>query len=618
MCGIAGIKVFKPSENTLKLTEQSIHQMKDRGPDNRSFVTIKNVALGHARLSIIDTSEEANQPFKSSCGNYTIVFNGEIFNFIDLRNDLLTKGYHFRTNSDTEVLLNLYIEYKNECLNKLNGFFAFCIIHHPTEELFLARDRYGVKPLYYCLSDSFFCFASEIKALLKYPIEKKINQEALKIYFQLGYIPSPLTILDNVKKLDQGHYIILKNSALEIKKYYEIDIIEYNPVPSYSEAKSKVKNLLEDSVKRRMISDVPLGSFLSGGVDSSIVSSIASKYTNQLNTFSIGYKDEPYFDETFYAKLVAKRIKSNHTVFSLSNEDLLENYENIVNYFDEPFADSSAIAVNILSKLVKKNVSVALSGDGADELFSGYNKHRAFYISQKINVKNYILKNSRHIIKLMPKSRNSNLSNTFRQIDRYAQGLNLNNKERYLFWAQIQSEKTVEKLLLNNKVEINHNKLIDCDTINKILFNDFMMVLEGDMLKKVDSMSMANSLEIRTPFLDYRLVDYVFKLPSEYKIDSKTTKKILKDAFKEELPSEIFTRKKHGFEVPLKNWINNELKSEIDELLDKEYLETQGIFNYSYIKELRKKANTNNPEDSISVIWMLIVFQRWYKNYFVN
>jgi asparagine synthase (glutamine-hydrolysing) len=620
MCGITGIKVFNPYYNSfLELASISVEQMKDRGPDNRETKLFVNTALGHARLSIIDTSNIANQPFTSSCGNYTIIFNGEIFNFKELKEDLLEKGYVFRSDSDTEVLLNLYIEYKEECLSKLNGFFAFCIIHHQTEDLFLARDRYGIKPLYYFYNKDFFCFASELKALKKYPFEKKLNQESLEVYFQLGYIPSPLCIFEGVKKLNQGHYLVLSQKNLSIQKYYSIDYIEYDNPPSYSDAILTIKELLEDSVKKRLIADVPLGTFLSGGIDSSIISTIAAKHTNNLNTFSIGYKDEPFFDETHYAELVAKKIKSNHTVFSLSNDDLFEHFERIVNYIDEPFADSSAIAVNILCNKVKQQVTVALSGDGADELFTGYNKHTAFFLSQQHSLKNTIIKNFSSIFQYLPKSRNTSYGNKFRQLDRYAKGLMLSPRERYFFWAQLQSKEEVNKLILsryNKKYQF--DKIANCNSVNEMLYNDFMLVLEGDMLKKVDSMSMANSLEVRVPFLDYRLVDYVFKLPDNYKIDSVSTKKILKDAYKEELPDELFTRKKHGFEVPLKKWINQDLSKTIDRLLDEDFIHNQKIFNYEYICYLRDKAKSNNPEDSISVIWMLVVFQNWYNEYFVN
>jgi asparagine synthase (glutamine-hydrolysing) len=618
MCGITGIKVFSAANQShLHLVANSVEQMKERGPDNRATKMFSSSALGHARLSIIDTSNLANQPFTSSCGQYTIVFNGEIFNFKELKHELQKKGYHFNTSSDTEVLLNLFIEFKEKCLNKLNGFFAFCIIHHPTEELFLARDRYGIKPLYFYADEDMFCFASELKALNIYPYQKKIDDYALNIYFQLGYIPSPYCILEGVKKLNQGHYLWVKNNKIFIEKYYEIDRALLSPTPSYNDAKNNIKTLLEDSVKKRLIADVPLGSFLSGGIDSSVIATIASKHTSNLNTFSIGYKDEPFFDETHYAELVAKKIKSNHTVYSLSNDDLFQHFERIVNYIDEPFADSSAIAVNILCYHVKQKVTVALSGDGADELFSGYNKHKAFLLSQKKSLRNSLIKNSSLVLNLLPKSRNSSMSNKFRQINRFSEGLKLNTKERYWFWAQLQGEESVNNLLLSNKnTNITFEKLIDCQSINEVLYNDFMMVLEGDMLKKVDSMSMANSLEVRVPFLDYRLVDYVFKLPDNYKIDSGSTKKILKDAYREELPNELFTRKKHGFEVPLKKWINNDLGETIDKLLSEEFVLHQGIFNYEYICHLRKKAKSNNPEDSISVIWMLIVFQNWYNEYF--
>ncbi|MFP5471265.1 MAG: asparagine synthase (glutamine-hydrolyzing) [Bacteroidia bacterium] len=620
MCGISGINIFNQKDkNLLQDVHASIKTLHRRGPDNIAVNIHNNVALGHARLSIIDTSEAANQPFVSACGNYELIFNGEIFNFKDLRSELEKKGNTFKTNSDTEVLLQLFIEEKEQCLNKLNGFFAFCIYDKKNEALFLARDRYGIKPLLYYQDETLFCFASELKALSKYAFKKSISKEALQLYFQLGYIPSPRSIYENVKKLEPGCWIKINLNKLEIGRYYSIPTTTFEKTPDYEEAKKTVRNLVEKSVERRLIADVPLGSFLSGGIDSSVVATVASKFTNNLNTFSIGYKDEPFFDETHYAELVAKKIKSNHTVFSLTNDDLFEHFERIVNYMDEPFADSSAIAVNILCHYTKNKVTVALSGDGADELFSGYNKHKAFYLSQQNNLKNLLLKNSQPLLKVFPQSRNNALGNKLRQLNRYASGLNLTPKERYWKWATLQSESEVS-LLLKKQFHTNFeflDKLNNCKNINEFLLNDFNLVLEGDMLKKVDSMSMANSLEVRVPFLDFELVNYVFQLPEHYKIDAHNTKKILKDTFKNDLPEELYTRKKHGFEVPLKKWMNNELQPIINELLDKDFIENQNIFNYDRIVYLRKKSASSNPEDSISVLWMLIVFQKWYKNYFL-
>lgn len=619
MCGITGIQVFNESElNHSELAYNSVNQLGKRGPDFKNVYSTNQTSLGHARLSIIDTSENANQPFESSCGKYVIVFNGEIYNFKSLKSDLKVQGYSFKSESDTEVLLNLYIEHGKDCLHKLNGFFAFCVLNKETEELFIARDRYGIKPLYFFYSSDFFCFASELKALGKFPIEKKINIEALELYFQLGYIPSPHCILDNVLKLNPGHYLTMDKAKLETHQYYSVKIQSQSKIPSYSEAKSKVKELLEESVQKRMISDVPLGTFLSGGIDSSIVSTIASKHTKNLNTFSIGYKNEPFFDETKYANLVADKIKSNHTVFSLTNDDLFNHFNRIIDYIDEPFADSSAIAVNILCHYTKDKVTVALSGDGADELFSGYNKHKAFHLSQKKSFKNQLVKSGKPVFNLMPKSRNNPLSNKVRQLERYAKGIKLNSKQRYWLWARIQNEKEID-LLLKHKAEGKiYSKIHSCDDFNAFLLNDFNMVLEGDMLKKVDSMSMANSLEVRVPFLDHNLVDYVFSLPSEYKINSKSTKRLLKDAYRTDLPEELYTRKKHGFEVPLKKWILNDLEPLLDEIFEDDLIKDQQIFNLDRIKHLRKKSKSSNPGDSFAVLWMLIVFQKWYKNYFID
>lgn len=617
MCGITGAYLFNSEkQDVLQQVKLSADKLQQRGPDFTNKWQNNRCALGHARLSIIDTSDAANQPFVSQCGNYIIIFNGEIYNYRTLKKDLQNKGYTFKSESDTEVLLNLFIEYGEKCLDQLNGFFAFAVYNKKADTLFIARDRYGIKPLIFYRNDDFFCFASEIKSLIQYSIKKSINSKALKLYFQLGYIPSPHSIFDGVIKLNPGHYLWVDKHGVKTEKYYEIRLNPILPTPNYEVAQKRMKELLEESVKKRLIADVPLGTFLSGGIDSSVISTIAAKYTQNLNTFSIGYKDEPFFDETKYANLVAKKIKSNHTVFSLSNDDLFEHFERIVNYIDEPFADSSAIAVNILCYHTKNKITVALSGDGADELFSGYNKHKAFYLSQQKGLKNQLLKQGGSLAKLFPKSRNNPLSNKARQVEKYAKGLKLNSQDRYWLWACLQHENEVEKLLLNKPPSFEmFEKIISCDEFNQFLLNDFNMVLEGDMLKKVDSMSMANGLEVRVPFLDHNLVNYVFSLPAKYKIDKTSTKKLLKDAYKNDLPDELYTRKKHGFEVPLKKWILNDLEPLLNDILSEEFIKEQGIFNYERITFLRKKARSNNPEDTFAVLWMLIVFQKWYKNY---
>ena len=346
-----------------------------RGPDGGAFSIHDSVGLGHRRLSIIDTSENASQPMSDPSGRYTITFNGEIFNYQELREKYFPDKGDWHSQSDTEVLLHLFIKLKENCLPLLSGFFAFAIYDNQQQELFLARDRFGKKPVNYIRNENYFAFASELKALMAYDIPKKLNYTSLVQYLQLNYIPQPFSIFEDVRKLEAGHYLFISKNIFEIKPYYELKWTHTDRSISYDQACSKLEILMDDSVRKRLISDVPLGAFLSGGIDSSVVVALASHHTRHLNTFSIGYADNPFFDETYYANLVAKRYQTNHTVFSLSNHHFLEHIDNILSYIDEPFADSSAIPEYILSFYTRKHVTVALSGDGGDEVFAGYNKH---------------------------------------------------------------------------------------------------------------------------------------------------------------------------------------------------------------------------------------------------
>lgn len=635
MCGIVGI-ISKNKEELHKI-EAATQTLSKRGPDNQSTQLFDGLAFGHARLSIIDTTNAANQPFSDQTGRYTIVFNGEIFNFQELKQELLNDGITFKTASDTEVLLYLFIKHGAACLEKLNGFFAFAIFDKNENSLFIARDRMGVKPLLYYFDGSTFIFGSELKAILKFNIIKSIDKLSLFNYFQFNYIPSNNSIFSKIKKLKPAHYIQLTNinelSKIQEHRYYTIPYQpnEYlpNTTKSYDEAKKQLHNLLDDAVQKRLITDVPIGTFLSGGIDSSVISTLAKRHKSDLNTFSIGYKDEPFFDETNYANSVAKKIGSKHHAFLLSNNDLYENLNEILDYFDEPFADSSAIAVYILCKHTKQHVSVALSGDGADEIFSGYNKHAAEFRVRHPSFNESLINWGYPLWSILPKSRNHKLTNINRQLYKFSLGAKLSNKERYWLWAAILDEKHTNDLFITNPINesdflnryhkrknnLLKNITIDGD-INEVFYTDTKMVLVNDMLKKVDSMSMANSLEVRTPFLDYRVVNFAFSLPVEFKINGQIKKKILQDTFKNELPEELYNRAKHGFEVPLLSWFRNELRSTIEnDLLSDSFILEQGIFNLSAIQRLKKQLFSKNPNDTAATVWALIVFNTWWKKY---
>jgi len=600
-----------------------------RGPDFQDIYLDEFVALGHRRLSIIDTSAAANQPMSDASKRFYLVFNGEIFNYRELKKELEDKGVVFTTSSDTEVLLNLFIQEKEKCLNKLNGFFAFCIYDKQEQTFFVARDRYGIKPLLYHFDEDKFLFGSEMKAMMEYGLEREIDHASLYTYLQLNYIPAPATILKNIKKLLPGHFLTISYKKLETHCYYTIPQKEAaSNTLSYEQAKTKLAELLEDSVQRRLISDVSLGAFLSGGIDSSVIVALASKHKPDLHTFSIGFADEKFFDETHYANLVAKHYKTKHTVFSLTNNDLLSHVDSVLDSLDEPFADSSALNVNILSKETRKHATVALSGDGADELLAGYNKHAAFNRIINRGWQENLIGSLSPVFKLLPQSRNSTWGNRIRQLNRFAEGMKLDSKERYWQWAGFAKESEALTLLSENskqkfeKQEYEKRKqeqlrfISPQESIREILLTDMNLVLPNDMLTKVDLMSMAHGLEVRVPFLDYRVVDFIFSLPDDYKINRSIRKRILQDTFQDVLPAELYNRPKKGFEVPLLKWFRNELKSLIvDDLLSEKNIREQGIFEYSEIEKLKRQLFSNNPQDVHARIWGLIVFQWWWRKY---
>lgn len=637
MCGITGYYALTDNAKTNVIkVRQSTEKMYLRGPDQGDIYTHENVALGHRRLSIIDTSTGAVQPMSDATGRYIIVFNGEIFNYKELSEKYLAQTWQriggAKTTSDTEILLYLLIEYGKDCLEWLSGFFAFSLYDKETGKMLLARDRYGKKPLNYYSTNEEFAFASEMKSLLAWGIPKKLNYSVLHQYLQLNYIPQPQSMIKGVAKLKPAHYMLVDSKGVqEYNPYYEIKIdkAHYKDY-SYEEAQEELIKRMDASVQERMISDVPLGAFLSGGIDSSVIVALASKYTKDLSTFSVGYKDNAFFDETKYAKLVAAKYKTNHTTFSLTNNDFLEHVYDVLDYMDEPFADSSAIPEFILCHHTRKHVTVALSGDGGDEVFAGYNKHAAEWKMRQNSLVNNVVKAGLPIWSMLPRGRNNKITNLFRQLHRFAEGGKLSAKDRYWRWASFNTVPQTDALLSQNSLEQVDYQLMEQkrqqilqhlgdNDFNELLQTDMNLVLTGDMLVKVDLMSMANSLEVRSPFLDYKVVDFAFSLPEQYKVNGSMKKRVVQDAFRSMLPEEIYNRPKHGFEIPLLDWFKNELWGLInDDLLKKSFVEEQGIFNVDAIEQLKKKLHSNSPEDSHATIWGLIVFQYWWKKYFIN
>lgn len=627
MCGISGIYAFNEIGQIFSINLHAANEaLTHRGPDVGRLFLEDKTGMGHRRLSIIDLSADANQPMTDESGRYTIVYNGEVYNFEVLRNELLNSGFSFTSDCDTEVVLKLYMKEGADCLNKLNGFFAFAIYDKEEDELFIARDRMGIKPLVYYLDEDKFMFASEVQSLLAFKIPKVLDYTSLYQYFQFSYIPAPYTAFQNVYKLMPGHYIKLKKRDFKVEQYYTVPFSQgctYQNSLSYDDAKKQLLELLDDSVRMRLVSDVPLGAFLSGGVDSSTIVALAAKYTKHLNTFSIGYKDEPLFDETKYANLVAKKYDTNHTVFTLGNDDFYTHIFNLLDMYGEPFADASQIPMYILCQETKRKVTVALSGDGADEVFAGYNKYLGEFRARENGFLARSLKSALPILRRLPKNRNSFLGNRIRQYHRFAEGMERNPQERYWYLTSWRSEHETQQMFSDHILDaINSGnyaqrkgdilKKITGEDFNEVLYSDVNVLLPNDMLHKVDSMSMANSLEVRVPFLDHRIVNFAFGLPAHYKINGKMKKRILQDAVRYLLPKELYQRPKHGFDVPLAKGYKNELRGWISEMLDSDFIVEQGVFKPEYIKSLKQKVfDTSNFDQN--QVWAILAFQHWWK-----
>jgi len=614
MCGIAGY-VGTGNEEVLKKMTDTINY---RGPDDNGFYLENDVGLGMRRLSVIDL-KTGKQPIFNENKEIAMVFNGEIYNFQELRNNLIARGHKFYTNSDTEVIIHQYEEDAEKCFEKLNGMFSLAIWDKPKRKLILARDRYGEKPLYWSKSENTLIFSSEIKGILAHPLVRKdLSHLAIYQYFSFDYVPQPFTIFKEINKLENGTFLIFKDNQIAIEKFYNIKIDKSKI--SFQESKIKLEKLLDDAVKKRLISDVPLGIFLSGGIDSSAITYFAKKNKHDIKTFSIGF-EEKSFDETFYAKQVADCLKTNHSHINFSPKDLLEIIPEIIEKLDEPFGDPSILPTYLLSKFVRRSVTVALGGDGGDELFMGYPNHQIQKLVHSFGLKNLKSKITciNFLEKIFPIS-NKNLVFSYK-LKRYVHSifypglyrdfLNIGGYIRdidNLFKFKINQEEIFKFAdeFLEEYRGYNYQEKIN------ILFQKYY--LEDDILFKVDRASMYNSLEVRAPFLDFRLADFINSLPLKYKLRGLTGKYILREVMKNKLPKSIINRKKKGFGIPLTMWLKKDLKNYMLETLNRKDIDSFGIINYDFVEKLIKD-HLNNKKDNRKIIWNLIIFQNWCKNY---
>ncbi|MBI2631594.1 asparagine synthase (glutamine-hydrolyzing) [Candidatus Pacearchaeota archaeon] len=629
MCGIFGFN-WSDDQYLRKAVKKTAH----RGPDATGFYNNGRVSLGHNRLSIIDLSKAGKQPMSNESGDIWIVFNGEIYNYLDLKK-LLKKRHEFKSNTDTEILLHLYEESGTEILNKLQGMFAFCIYDLRKKRLFLARDRAGKKPLYYYNIKDKFIFASEIKAILEdKDIKRTVDLHALQSYLTFRANTIDKTLFSGIRKLMPGHYLIynLKENKLALGKYW--DLKENNEMVNFNYAEKELKRLLEDSVKCRLRSDVPYGAYLSGGVDSGTIVALMNKFVSvPIKTFSVGFNIEKY-SELSEARFLAEKIGTDHKELVIDDKSL-KYLPEIVYQGDEPMSDPTAIPTYLLSKFTKKYCTVILTGEGADELFAGYPQYK-FMKAHYYFVRPLPRIARKSIFLTIKKTPDSILNKAFR----FSSALGEKGKERfknfllsnsfseqYLNQVAIFNQEEKKDLLLSNIKKEDYCKnyekkyfssLRADNLIKKCALLDFKEPMVDDLLMKIDKNTMAFSIEARAPFLDYRIIELSAKIPDDLKLNGFTKDKfILRRVAKDLIPKETMHRKKKHFFVPIESWCEKELSSLRDDLLSTNYLNKQGIFNPEYIKKINRGFNNSKLFYSRQ-LWSLLVFQIWHKQYIEN
>jgi asparagine synthase (glutamine-hydrolysing) len=607
MCGIYGTTILYEE----KQIREKLNRTSFRGPDQTGIKVYKNydqqLTLGHNRLSIIDLDKRSNQPF-SYYNNIHIVFNGEIFNFQLLKTQLERKGFKFKTTSDTEVICAAYLEYGENCVHQFNGMFSFVIYDENKNVLFGARDRMGQKPFYYYHNGKQFEFSSQISSIQLFNRNLSISNKSIQLYLSWGNIPDPFSIFNEIQKLKAGHSIVfnLHTGDLEIKQYWDIDYKGTNLFSgTFNQAKEELEALITNAVKIRLFADVPVGVFLSGGIDSSVISALAQKTTDtNIKTFSVKF-NEKGFDESIYAQQVADYVGTDHHIIECNYKEGIDLIENFCYYYDEPFADASAIPSMLLSKYTKKQVTVALSGDAGDESFIGYHRYNWMHMANKVMRIPYQL---RYLISLV-----LNLSPYYRHqiISDLIKTNNINDTYLKIVSGFKSTEDSSE--FSNEITEIKYLYHKHKNLYERITDFDLKTYLNWDINTKVDRASMAYSLEVRSPLQDYRIVEFARSLPTRFKYHNGTMKYILKELLYDHVPKEIFDRPKAGFTMPFANWFRNELKDYILDELNYEGLSLIPEIDIQQI-QLEIKEHLDGKRNRYSTIWSLLVLKQWLSN----
>ncbi len=632
MCGIAGFLDFKKNtslEVLKSMTDTLIH----RGPDGGGFeifdAQLAQIGFGHRRLSIIDLSEHSNQPMQVD--ENWITFNGEIYNYKEIRTELEQLGHSFSTQGDTEVILKSYAQWGEKCLDKFIGMFAFVIWNRAKNELFCARDRAGVKPFFYYQKDELFLFASELKAFHKHPqFKKELDLSAVSAFMQFGNVPSDLCIFENCHKLKPGHFltISLEKKSYTTQQYWNVYDF-YNAPKSklnFTEAKEKTEKIIQSAVDYRMVADVPVGVFLSGGYDSACVAALLQKdSTEKVKTFTIGVPDMG-LNEAPYAKDVAKHLGTDHYEFTCSTKEAIDLIDELPFHYDEPFADSSAIPTTLVSKMASEQVTVALSADGGDETFAGYNRYDFLSRYQKkLNkIPGFARKGTASLMDKIPSDKLPILRDTYNFHNRYeklkgvlrdpsAASIMLSVSQQY-------TENQLRKLMVQN-VQFPSTAYTSSELKNAVnsplsymMAIDYQTYLVDDILQKVDRATMTVSLEGREPLLDHRIIEWAAQLPDDFKYRNGEKKFILKEIVHQYIPKEMMDRPKMGFAIPIANWMQNELKNHLEEYLSETKTKEQGIFQWFAVKDLKERFFAGKKELD-SKLWYLLMFQMWYERW---
>jgi asparagine synthase (glutamine-hydrolysing) len=631
MCGIAGwanleIKNQPPSSGDEAQLHAMCNTIIHRGPDSEGVWLGPDVALGMRRLAIIDL-KTGEQPFWNEDGTVVAFMNGELYNFQAVREDLKAKGHEFHTESDTEILPHLYEEYGEAMVDHLNGMFCFAIWDTRRKKLLIARDRFGEKPLYYGVFNKKFVYASEPKALLAHAdVKPELNLSALRKYLSFDYVPAPYSIYEGVSKLPAAHILTVENGEIRTRRYWNLSFKKADKKPTVAEAKEHLSELLADAVKMRMISDVPLGILLSGGVDSSTVAAYATRFaTEKVKTFSIGFEEDS-FDESKFAREVATHLGTEHYEDKLSVDTAAGLIGDIGKWLDEPLSDGSLLPTYLLSRFVRKYVTVALGGDGGDEIFAGYPMYYGHKMARVYSAIPGIVRTGmiEPVVKALPSS-TKNLSFDYKA-KRFVASSKYDIVTRHHSWFGSFSPDEQRQLLtgemqalIDKDVYGDAKELLDiCDAsdeIEQMQYLDMNYYMAEDILTKVDRASMAVSLEVRAPFLDPRVAEFASSLPLDYKLKGSNGKYILKETVKDMLPVSITKRPKKGFGIPIAEWLKGKLNPLLHDMLAKERLRNQNLFDADYVTKLiaeHEKGIASHHKQ----LWTLLVFQLWYENFY--